>query len=70
MPADVGEADGRHQQWRQSLLIGRAPGPECTTCFGVVAKHHPEDEDDQSEQRAKHDDGAHVRTPFDASSTL
>ena len=31
-----------------------------TTCFWVVAKHQAEDEDDQSEQRAQHDDGAHV----------
>jgi hypothetical protein len=35
------------------------------TRFWVEAKHQPEHEDDQPEQRAEHDDSAHVGTPFD-----
>ena len=42
-------------------FTGRAP----TRCprFWVVVKHQTKGEDDQSEQRAQHDDGAHVPTP-------
>src|ERR1700722_3277781 len=40
------------------------------TCLRVIAKHQPEYQHDQSEQRAKHDHRAHVRTPFDTHSTF
>ena len=62
-PADVGEADGRLQQGRQPMAHRSRSLARSTTCFWVVAKHQAEDEDDQSEQRAQHDDGAHVPTP-------
>src|SRR5271170_4994049 len=41
-----------------------------TTCFGVEVLHHAEYQADQPEQRAEHDDSAHVRTPFDTRSTF
>ncbi|MDT5357766.1 MAG: hypothetical protein QOJ56_6298, partial [Mycobacterium sp.] len=41
-----------------------------TTCFGVEVMYHAEYQADQPEQRGKHDDSAHVRTPFDPRSTF
>src|SRR5271168_3283470 len=41
-----------------------------TTRFRVVVKHQAKDQDDQPEQRAQHDDGAHVPTPSKPSPNL
>jgi hypothetical protein len=44
--------------------------PLTPACLRVVAKHQAEYQDDQAEQRAEHDESAHVRTPFHARSIL
>jgi len=41
-----------------------------TPSLGIEAEYQPEYQDDQSEQRAEHDDCAHVRTPLDMGSIL
>ena len=67
---DVGEAHGRLQQRRQSRCSLVALLARGTPCLGVEAEYQPEYQDDQAEQRAKHDDSAHVCTPFDMHSIV